>query len=317
MKAELDIERLDDTRDDEPQRLVFELCDMRDSNYSKDEDADEGRGRSPINYCTRRLMNNSSIEVWEEGQWKRKKTRYIKGCDEYLVEKQAQMGVIANPREDNIWLVNGRLAITAEGIELGMFRYLTEGYNGNRNMKQDEQKRRPRAAEDVIYQIDTVGEAIDVEANVDAKFSVQLYLQSLKSRKGNKYVYNEDAIEFLCSVFKIPRPESGYKSEAWVVLWDKSEEEPERFLRTIQSKRALIESDVVLALSKGVISVDSQKAAFTEPYKVFREFAGSTTEAERLEMVIDFFSNPENAQQYDMLRSQLKANKAGSVAVID
>jgi hypothetical protein len=34
-------------------------------------------------------------------------------------------------------------------------------------------------------------------------------------------------------------------------------------------------------------------------------------------MVIDFFSNPENAQQYDMLRSQLKANKAGSVAVID
>lgn len=312
-----ELDEMDEQNDE--RRLVFELIDQRPSNYFTDEDPETGERRTPITTCTRRLLSHSAIELWEDGRWKLKKTRYIKGCDEYLVELQDAQGFKPNPIQDQIWLVMGKIGVTEAGIELGMFRYLTEGYNGNRDMKVEKGKiRRPRNAQNVISQVDVISEAYDTEAVADVKFEVQKYLQSLKSKEAGKTYYNEDAIEFLCSLFRLPAYESGYKSEAWVALSELSEEKPEEFLRTIQSKRALIEADVKSAYDRGIMAIDENRAALAEPYKLIKEFAkGVSTTGERLDLVIDFFSNPENAMYYDTLRTQLRSSMGEAVKKID
>jgi hypothetical protein len=294
-----------------PNVLVIELVNQQESNYFLDNGrGGEQQGIMPraISYPSARMIKaRSVISHWNENEkvWENLPIRYIKGCKEILVSKQDAAGFKPNPVEDVIWILNGKSVVTEKGVDIGKYRYL-KAYEGN-----VDNPNRPDGAMDVYREISTVVEAVDTEVNFDAEFTVLQYLNALKTKSTAKETtYNENTLEFLCSLFKIPSFDSGYKSEAWVALAEKAKENPVKFLTRIQAERSLIEADVNQAIKLGAVQVNEARAVIGgDVNKLITQLPEHFNEQEKIEFLIDFLSNPKNKVLYDELRTQLQIKK--------
>lgn len=284
-----------------PKVLVIELVNQQPSNFVLDgagEDVDLPTRLSAPN--ARKIRNRSKVRYVENGIAKLRPIRYIKGCDEIFVDLQEKMGFQPNPAVDVIWILNGKLTVVENEGDIGLYNYL-KNYEGN-----VDNPNRPANAADVFQEINTEIEAIETENIFDDELQVLNYLNKLKSKnKDNSYEYNEDTISFLCNLFKLPPYESGYKSEAWVSLVMKAKEDPKKFLNTVLSMVALVESEVNQAIAKGVIGMDEEKAFFVSSNMVIMNLPQNASSDEAKDALVDFFSNPENRVKYDNLRTEM------------
>lgn len=300
----------------EPNRAVFELADQRPSGLFFDEDADGGT--AAITTCSRTIKNRSVIEVFddESGLWVAKKTRYITGCDSIFVDEQEKMNVKPTI-DDTITLKSGKLMVTEEGITIGLYRYLTEGYSGNVDLKVSEGKiRRPSGAQDIIREVNNSGEVKDAEEISDSVFEALRSVHALKTKKGKEIVYNERLIAFYASLFRLPKYESGYKSEAWLALEKIARDTPEQFLERAASERSLYEADVHQSYAVGIIGIEKGKVYFVDTGKEICSVPAAYNESEKLAEVVDFFCSPENKIQYDFLRAKLQKGKGGATNIV-
>jgi hypothetical protein len=287
--------------------LVIELVGQTASNYFLDNGVGqqmEGIMPQAISYPSARMIKSRSvITKWNDAEkvFEHIPIRYIKGCNEILVSKQDAALIKPVPQEDVIWIINGRLIVNEIGGDIGKYRYL-KAYEGNVDAPN-----RPEGAPDVYREISTEVAAVDTEKNYDAEFEVLKYLNSLKVKSnGHETTYNEDTIEFLCHLFKITTPfDSGYKSEAWVALAEKAKASPEMFLKRIMAERAVIEAEVHQAKHVGALTFDLEKAILGRDTLV-THFDERMSEDERIDKVIDLFSNPKNNVLHNELKIQLK-----------
>lgn len=300
-----------------PKVLVIELVNQQPSNFVLDGAGENSDLPTHISAPNARKIRNKSKVAYtvedgpDKGMTKLRAIRYIKGCDLIYVDEQNAAGYTPNPQADVIWILNGKLTVIETAGDIGLFRYLKK-FEGNVNNPD-----RPEAAEDVYQEINTEIEAVQMENIFDDEIKVMKYLDSLKTKVGeNQYEYNEDAISFLASLFKLPPFTTGYKSEAWVELALKGKEDPKRFLNTIASTVAVIEADVNQALSKGVIGLDDEKAFFVSDSKVITAFSAHSSSDERRIDLVDFFANPQNRLMYDNLRSQLHLKNVKAATVL-
>lgn len=307
-----------------PEVLVIERLNQQPSNFILDgaasEDTDLPTNISAPNAW--KIRNKCKIKVMEEykgddGKMHKrevyKNIRYIKGCDEIYVDRQKDMGIEPNPTVDVIWVLNGKLTVVNSGSEIGLYKFLKAHEENVDNPD------RPDGAVNSFCEISTAVTATQDESILDDEIKVLEYLSRLKTKTaGGKFEYNTDALEFLCSLFKLPKFDDGYQSEAWVAIATFAKENPTKFLKSIASQYAKIESEVSQAMSRGIINIDEKQevAVFTLTSKVITEISNSLTNEERKEKLIDFLSNPLNRFYYDELTSELHNAKTNAASVI-
>jgi hypothetical protein len=264
----------------------------------------------------RKIKNFSKVAYTEKiGKDKEilklKRTRYIKGCDSIDIEEQDKSGYVPNPVNDTFWILNGKATVIESGSDIGLYRFLKshEGNVSNQN--------RPEGAVDIFREIDTSVDTLEVENIFDDEIKVLKYMDRLKRKvAGNIFEYSEDALEFLCSIFKIPPFQNGYRSDAWVAVAIYAKQNPGTFLSMIANKTAKIESDVNAAISKGIISIDEEKSFFSNSQKVITSFPKTFTNDDIKEKLVDFFANPSNREYYDELNTESLKIKIDKTAVV-
>lgn len=306
--------------DSTPEELYLELCDSKPSSYVMDGPGveDESLDMTPrISFPSIRMIKNKSrMKVVVKGKngepdtFSYKTIRYINGCPYIDMEKQIKEGWKPNATSDTIVFRNGHLRVINQG-DIGKFLFIKLcEYNTSA-------PNRPDDAEDVFKVIDTTVDAGNEEMILDLQLQAMDTLNSFKQKNSKgAYDYNEDAIQFLCTLFKIPSFNSGYKSEAWVALARVAADEPVKFLNSIASARALYEADVLAAINFGAIVNDTEKCYFPDGNKVVMKFDRDASEDQRVQALVDFMSNPKNKMVYDNLRVQLKNSKARKTEVI-
>lgn len=304
----------------EAQVLILELLDSKPSSYIMDgpgiDDMDKIDSTPVISFPSLRKIRNTSRvkQVIKDDQGNEtfiyKKIRYINGCPFIEVERQDKENYKPNHLADLLIFRNGSARATKEG-DIGKFLYLEAcEYN-------IDAPNRPDDAEGVFKVISTEVDAQAEENQIDLENEAMEVLLGLKRKVSEKEVkYNEDSLEFLCSVFKVPAFESGFKSEAWIALARIARSEPKRFLNSIANKRSLIEVDVFSAVQVTVVTIDEQRAFFTASSKLIMEFDKDLNEEQKGQALVDFMTNPKNKNYYDQLRLDLRNKKNSMVAPI-
>lgn len=304
----------------QPDVLILELCDSKPSSYIMDgpnaEDFDNLDKTRVISFPSlRKIRNTSRIKHWtKDAEGKRdtfiyKTIRYINGCPFIEKEKQELEGWKPNYLADDLLFKAGHMRVTREG-DIGKFLYLAAcEYNTS-------VADRPDDAEDVFKEINTEIDSQEEESEIDLRNEAQAIVSSLKTKaNGKEFRYNEDAIEFLCSLFKIPSSESGFKSEAWVALARLADQEPKKFIQSVGNVRSLTEADVFSAVQLGVVQIDQQKAFFVDGNKIIMQFESGLDEEEKGQALVDFMTNPKSKKFYEQLRMQLQAKKQAIMEV--
>lgn len=303
-----------------PNVLVIELVNQQESNFVMDGTPGEAEEMDLKTFLSapnaRKISNKSSIQYTvqdgaEKGMTKLRRIRYIKGCDIIDVIEQDKAGYKPAPQLDVIWILNGKLTVIESGADIGLYRFL-KAHEGNVSNPD-----RPDGAFDIFKEINTAVEAVQVESAMDEEFKILRYLNGLKTLVGeNTFNYNEDALQFLCTHFKLGSFDE-YKSEAWVSVATYAREYPKKFLTGIAGMTAVVETEVTEALSKGVISIDEVKAFFTQNSKVIMQMPANLTNEEKKQKLVDFFINPGNRNEYDALRGALHKAKMALTTVIE
>jgi len=304
----------------EAQHVTFELCDMKPSGFIMDGpsvDDFEGLDMTPVisspSYRSiRRVSRYKKLVPAENGKpatFRWGKLRYIAGSDILDMDEQNRLGITPNYLADIILFRNGHLSATNEG-DTALFEYLhrCEYFTGAKD--------RPADAEDIFKALDPIGESMEEESVFDLQSQCLAILSALKSDNGKKgFHYNENALEFYCTLFKIPKFDGGYQSEAWVALARFAQDEPKRFLNSIANARVIFEEDVLQAMNFAVITVTTSKAFFTDGNQVILSYDRDLNDSERLSAIVDFMTNPKNNNQYENLRVRLRKAKDAKTSI--
>lgn len=296
---------------------VFEVIDKKNSNYYLEDSVD---GKTFIDSNDRYVLRNSYMEVWDDNikGFRKRLSRYINGCDTPWVDEQDKLGYKPNFTMDVIFMKSGNLHVVNNASQRGMFRYLTEAYNENANVFVAEGKiQRPEEVRPSIRQILTDQKATSEAELIDLQSKAQDYLNSLRHKEGDQFIYNRDGIEFLCRVFKAPQFTDYATADPWVWLSKQARNAPQLFLNTIASERKIYEQDVRSAISKGVILIGNDDAHFVDNGKVILEFTGEVSSEKKILRVVDFMCNPENHNDYNMLRVQISQKQIDSSSIIN
>lgn len=293
--------------------LVIEIVNQQPSNFFLDgaqsDDADLPSVISAPN--ARKIKNTTKIKyVDNDGKEKLKKLRYIKGCDEIEVDKQVAAGYAPNPSQDSIWVLNGKLTVVESGSDIGLYLFLKAHENNVSNPD------RPDNAVDIFTEIDTSLDALKIESLFDEETKILKYLSTLKRDNGNFTEYNHDALEFLCSLFKLPAYDKNSPSEAWVDVAMFAKANPKKFFNGLANAKSMIESEVRQALEIGVISIDDTKAFFDDGKKTIIGFKSTQSTDDKVIALIDYMANPKHRTSYDHLRSALHQKKINASKVV-
>jgi hypothetical protein len=288
----------------EYEKLVISLVDQQPSSYVQEyikEQAAYGvlsEGDKPV-ICApswQKLKSRCQVLVRDETgrpvglKW----IRYIKGCDIIDEMEQDAKGFKPNHLTDVIIVKNGEATFFATPGEVGLIKYL-KNYDGNVDNPD-----RPEGAVDVFTVIDTtIDTTKDIEL-ADEKLKALTYLHSLKVVDGSEVIYDQDAIEFLCRSFALPKFDT--PQEAWAALYATLEEDPIKFNKSVASKDNLYKVDVEHAIEKGVIILQNDFAHFSNNKMIMSFKEAGLSHKTKVEKLVSFMRESENRLYYEELR---------------
>lgn len=301
-----------------PEVLVLELCNSAKSQFMMDGPGgiDMPDDTTAIQFPSKRnILTTSKIKVWDDVNktWGIKTIRYIAGCPFIDPAEQERNGYFPNYMQDIIQFVHGHLTVVKTGADIGKFLFL-KASSGNASLPADQ---RPDNAIDVYKEINTEIETGKTELIIDAELRARNYVAQLKTTdKLGVSVYNENDIAFLCSLFKLPAYESGFRSEAYVALQQLAQSDPLMFLRKIGDVKGRYQSDVAAGIAKGLLTFDGVRAFFTDGMKWITTFDGAESHDDQVAQLTEHMSNPNNEKDYKHLRSLLDESVNKSAGIV-
>lgn len=301
-------------------QMTFELTDSQPSSYVMDgpgiDDFDNLDMTPVISFPSLRMIRRTSRVKYvipaKDGRpatFGYKKIRYIKGCPTIDFDEQVKMGVQPNYLDDLIKFSNGHLTSVREG-DISLYDYLMKcEYNVDA-------PNRPDDAIDIFKQLDVIKDAKDEDDIADLKYRAGAILQELKIKNANGFSYKKELLEFYCSLFKMPKFESGFESEAWVALAQFADAQPAKFLNSLADSRSLTEAEVFMAVSTGVIIIDNVRAYFADGEGFIMAVDKDNTPAQNGNELVDFMCNPRNRNHYDTMRVKQKTLSNANSGII-
>lgn len=298
---------------------TYELIDSKPSSYIMDGsgiDMEHLDDTARICFPSMRLLRKTfRVKVKVDGKdgapdtYTYRIARYIKDCPTIWKDEQDERGLKPNPLTDIIKFSYGRLTVAREG-DLCLYDIM-EMHEGNAGAVN-----RPDDAEDIFKVLDSAMDSQEEESLIDQRARCTVILMDLKKKDAQGFQYNEDALQFFCSIFKLPAYDSGFGSEAWIALAKFADEFPDRFLNSIANLRSLVENDVYQAIQLGVILIDSARAFYKEGSVFVMSFESGLNPEQKGRALADFMLNPKNKSHYENLRVRLaKAKNTGSAVI--
>ncbi len=233
------------------------------------------------------MLRNTSV-MMKDG--KRIKTRFISGSDLFKVEDQVAAGIQPNHLQDIIYFSFGRLTVSRDGLNVGLYDFLLN-HEGN-----VDNKNRPNNSADVFYMINTEADAEDSLADLDETAEVMTYLSSLRKEKAGRekgYTYNTEKIERMCKMLGVVPVESD--AERLKILLATGMSNPRYFLSILNGKNSELRVNIVSAREMGVISIEGESASFIENGENFYKFKNKNGNFDpRITELVDFFSSEAN-----------------------
>lgn len=286
--------------------LTLELIDQRPSGFVLEGTtgaADDERISAPNKYF---LLTQSVVkEPTKDGGYRYRNIRHISGCETIYVDEQKAQGVTPNPELDQIVFENGLLLVANEGRDRSKFAYLMAcEFNFNN-------PHRPEHAEPKFRVIEKEKKAEQFLHNISDKLQAMSILTSLSERMENGFSYNNEKIDFMCSLHGVHGYETpGEKLQALVFV---AEADPKKFIDSVANARSSYKVDIAEAERFNVISMAGDHASFMDGGLKFFKFTQKTA-AKRSEELVDFFLT-RGGEQYAQLKTALDAAKTREAAL--
>lgn len=291
----------------QPDIIVCELTDRKKSSFVLEETLNTPEQKhldAPSSYYmkTRSVMK---VET-EGGGFEYKVIRYINGVDIIDFNEQEKRGMKPNPNEDVIEFKNGNLTVVRTGRTIGLYEYLKNcEFNGANENK-------PESAEVKFTVLDRQKDSKKVLNVMFDEMEAMRAISSLGTKTKDGYMWEEEKIDYLCSLFGIFDAES-YEEKVTKLSY-MAKANPESFTKIISDKSSNIKVAVASAVEFSVISLGGDQASFTDNGKKFYTFKTKSRE-DRTQELVDYFLTKKGENDYKTMAMATNYAKEKSAAV--
>lgn len=236
-----------------------------------------------------------------QAEWFNEEIRYIKNQRELSVEQQKIKGIYPskNKLEDKIIVKGGNFSVTREGSFIGLYDYLLCVFYNSTNPN------RPSSAKK-IYKVVEVGKNEEEfnEQEIAIADAIQ-YLGTMRVKKANGFVYDEQRIDALCQLFVVFADSPAGKLSG-LVAWAKKD--PVDFLNKALKLEQTVQTEIAYALEMSVIKFDGNTLVYCAKDKVICDIGrGNLKHETKIAKAGEFLTAPENKEAYDELIIELNA----------
>lgn len=291
--------------------LTLELADRRQSGWVMEGTQgtrDEERLDSPNIYF---LPLESVVKMTEDAPGYPKGSyrpiRHIEGCNTIYKDEQEKLNIKPNYDRDVIIFSKGICLVPEEGRDRSRYAYLQAcEYNANN-------KDRPETAVPLFRVIEKEVEAVKSLVNMDNKLEAYRLLSTLRDKMDSGYSYNNERIDFMCSLFGISGVES-YAEKLEQLQW-RAEADPTKFVDSVLNKRSEVKVVILEAEKFNVIAVTGDFASFVDGGLQFYKFNSSKKPA-KIEELVDYFLLPKGQDHSNQMNIRLEKAKLKELSLV-
>jgi hypothetical protein len=257
------------------------------------------------------IMSESVIKVEskeEKGVFVNVPTRYVYNQEVILKSKQDDMGILPNPKTDKIIFINGLLTVPKDGAFVGLYNLLKTHAQNLTNPDRPVNLDGEPLFQPIFREIKPAEDAN--ESNFDEFMIVEAvgYIKGLVTEKGGKYIYNEERIDALTSLFGVYGESVEQKTTALIAY---AKADPQGFLVKAKANEQVMNIEVQHALKLGVISFEGNTVIYPGeiPEKI-KSFGGrEMSEAKKISALANYFSIVDGKDAYMVFKAKLLSAK--------
>jgi hypothetical protein len=256
-----------------------------------------------------RVIQNTSV-IKEESKTEKDvfvnvPTRYVYGQQIIRVDKQAESNIQPNPKTDSIVFINGLLTVPKDGPFVGLYNFMTTHAQNDSN---------PDKIESLKPVFREIKLAEDAHKNNFTDFQVVEavgYIKALVPEVNGKFVYNEERIEALATLFNVYAETMEQKTTALIAI---AKTNPQNFLSKAKANEQTVLIEVQHGLKLGVISFEGNTAIYAEKKTKIKEFPGVKSDDKKNEALANYFSTIDGKEAYALYKAELTAAKEANLS---
>lgn len=286
---------------DKVETIFVEVYDRRDSGFIRDET--EGTPFEERLNCPSKLnIPNVSFRRGTDGKTN-ERIRYIAGENEIVMSEQKRLGLEPNPsaKTDKIVIENGNMTVANEGSTMGLYQFLNECFWNHTNPKRSD-KATPLFNVIDLNKIEEQNNELDMLQNEASAF-----VYGLQLKKGDVWVYQEQRIDALCTLFNVFAERYPSKINALVGL---ARLAPKEFLDKVKIFEQTAATMIAHALQLNVIKFEGNTAMYLIKDKVIKNLgAGALKQDEKIEQLSQFLRSSDGSELYHELTAEVENAK--------
>lgn len=280
--------------------LFIEVYDRRESGFIRDET--EG---TPYE---ERLTGPSKLNIPNESYRRRKDggleaIRWIMGQDEISVEQQNIKGLKPHrqTKENKILIENGSMTIAREAGNIGKYDFLEQCMWNATNPERTETATPYFKVVD-LNKVEETNNEFDLLQNEAAAF-----VYTLQDKRGDVWVYQEERINSLCTLFNVFAERPASKISALVGL---SRLSPKEFLDKVKIFEQTAATMISHALQLNVIKFEGNVAQYLTKDKIIKNLgAGQLKVSDKIEQLAQFLRSSDGSELYHELTAEVEHAK--------
>jgi hypothetical protein len=233
--------------------------------------------------------------------------RHIEGCNTIYKDEQEKLNIKPNHDRDVIIFSKGVCLVPDQGRDKSRYAYLQAcEYNANN-------KDRPETAVPVFRVIEKEVEAVKSLVNMDNKLEAYRLLSTLREKMDSGYSYNNERIDFMCSLFGVSGVES-YAEKLEQLQW-RAEADPTKFVDSVLNKRSEVKVTILEAEKFNVIALTGDFATLVDGGRQFYKFSSNKKPA-KMEELVDYFLLPKGQDDCNQMNIRLEKAKLKEVSLV-
>lgn len=289
------------TSNEKVQTIFVEVYDRRDSGFIRDQT--EGTPFEERLNCPSKLnIPNISFRKASDGK-SNERIRYILGENEISLQRQKELQIEPNPspKTDKIVIENGTMTVANEGSTMGLYAFLNDCFWNATNPKRSD-KATPLFK---VIDLNKIEEQNNEQDMLEMEASAFVY--ALQIKKGDVWVYQEQRIDSLCTLFNVFAERYPSKINALVGLARLS---PREFLEKVKIFEQTAATMVAHALQLNVIKFEGNTAMYLIKDKIIKNLgAGTMKQDEKIEQLSQFLRSSDGNELYHELTAEVENAK--------
>ncbi len=260
------------------------------------------------------IINESIVKKESEtskGVYVNVPTRYIYNQEIILKKDQDAQGMQSNPKTDKIIFINGLLTVPKDGAFVGLFNFLKEHAQNQTNPDVPKNMDKVPILQPIFREIKPVEDAHQRNFTEFQIVEAIGYIKALVTEEKGKYVYNEERIEALATLFNVYAESFEQKITALIAV---AKTDPQGFLSLAKANEQTVLIEVQHGLKLGLISFEGSTAIYVAKKAKIKEFPNAKNDETKTAALANYFSTIDGKEAYDLYKAELAAIKAENLS---